>query len=259
MARSLRRRGERRRSTVRSDRDGGVSGTQAVPARDDHAVASSGPHPILDEFAEDYERYAAQSPYNPLYDRPAVLELLGEEARSAGARCGVRAGPVFQGVLPGDRYDLAAASTQTLGEEAWRAHLAWGMERARQITIGTPVTSRVAVVTGDLLDRTRIEEVVRRAGLEPVTLADRAAVERALAESMPSVALVDLRVGEGERIIELLAAAGVEVTVFGPHVDEAALERARAAGAAEALPRSRFFSRLPHMYEARDNYQSTLE
>lgn len=124
------------------------------------------------------------------------------------------------------------------------------MEKARQITIGVPVTPRVSVVTGDLLDRTRIEEAVRRVGLEPVTLANRAAVEGALAESVPSVALVDLWVGEGERIIGLLAAAGVEVTVFGPHVDEAALERAQAAGAAEALPRSRFFSRLPRMFEA---------
>ena len=106
------------------------------------------------------------------------------------------------------------------------------------------------MVTGDLLDRTRIEEVVRRAGLDPVPLADRAAVEWALGQSVPDVALVDLRVGEGERIIALLAAAGVEVTAFGPHVDEAGLERARAAGAAEVLPRSRFFSRLPRMFEA---------
>lgn len=121
------------------------------------------------------------------------------------------------------------------------------------------MTAQVAVVTGDLLDRTRIEEAVRRAGLEPLTLADRAAVERALAESVPDVALVDLRIGEGERIVGLLAAAGVEVTVFGPHVDEAALERARAAGAAEALPRSRFFSQLPRMFEARGGYQSTME
>lgn len=117
------------------------------------------------------------------------------------------------------------------------------------VTMRGPTTPRVAVVTGDLLDRTRIEEAVRRAGLEPVTLATRAAVEGALAGSVPSVALVDLRVGEAERIVELLAAAGVEVTVFGAHVDEEALERARAAGAAKALPRSRFFSRLPQMFE----------
>lgn len=108
----------------------------------------------------------------------------------------------------------------------------------------------MAVVTRDLLDRTRIEEVVRRASLEPVMLADRAAVERALADSVPNVALVDLRVGECERIIGLLAAVGVEVTAFGPHVDGSALERARTAGAAEALPRARFFSRLPRMFDA---------
>lgn len=112
------------------------------------------------------------------------------------------------------------------------------------------MTPRVAVVTGDLLDRTRIEEAVRRAGFEPVTLTDPAAVKRVLAEPVPGLALVDMRVDEGERIIGLLAAAGVEVKAFGPHVDEAALERARAAGAAEALPRSRFFSRLPRMFEA---------
>ena len=108
----------------------------------------------------------------------------------------------------------------------------------------------MAVVTRDLLDRTRIEEAVRRAGLEPVTLANRAAVEGALAESVPARALVDLRVGEAERIVGLLAAEGVKVTVFGPHVDEDALARARAAGAAEALPRSRFFARLTSMFEA---------
>lgn len=107
----------------------------------------------------------------------------------------------------------------------------------------------MAVVTADLLDRARIEAVVRLAGLEPMILANRAAIEKELAGSVPGVALVDLRVSEAERIIRLLAAAGVHVTAFGPHVDKAALERARAAGAIEAVPRSRFFSRLPHMFE----------
>jgi len=157
--------------------------------------------------------------------------------------------PVFRTPAIGMSYrnirSMAVLLTRTR-----TARMLWGVEGARQITIGASVTPRVAVVTRDLLDRTRIEEAVRRAGLEPVTLATRAAVERALADSVPGVALVDLRVGEGERIVGLLAAAGVEVTVFGPHVDEEALERARAAGAAEALPRSRFFTRLTSMFEA---------
>jgi hypothetical protein len=36
--------------------------------------------------------------------------------------------------LPGDRYDLAPASSAQIGEEVWRLHLAWGAEKARAIT-----------------------------------------------------------------------------------------------------------------------------
>jgi ubiquinone/menaquinone biosynthesis C-methylase UbiE len=53
-------------------------------------VSSSDPDPALDEFAEDFERHAAGSAYNALYDRPAVLELIGEVAgqRVLDAGCG---------------------------------------------------------------------------------------------------------------------------------------------------------------------------
>lgn len=53
-------------------------------------MSSSDPDPALDEFAEDFERHAAGSAYNALYDRPAVLELIGEVAgqRVLDAGCG---------------------------------------------------------------------------------------------------------------------------------------------------------------------------
>lgn len=41
---------------------------------------------------------------------------------------------VARSALPGDVYDLAPASSQELGEEVWRAHLAWGAAKARAIT-----------------------------------------------------------------------------------------------------------------------------
>lgn len=46
--------------------------------------------PLYDSFAEDYERHAAASPYNALYDRPAVLEVLGpvNGLRVLDAGCG---------------------------------------------------------------------------------------------------------------------------------------------------------------------------
>lgn len=40
---------------------------------------------------------------------------------------------VARAALPGDLYDLAPASSQDLGEEAWRAHLRWGAEKARAL------------------------------------------------------------------------------------------------------------------------------
>ena len=43
-----------------------------------------------DSFAEDYEQHAAASPYNALYDRPAVLEVLApvDGLRVLDAGCG---------------------------------------------------------------------------------------------------------------------------------------------------------------------------
>ena len=43
-------------------------------------MGSSGDLPMFDSFAEEYERHAADNAYNALYDRPAVLELLGNVA-----------------------------------------------------------------------------------------------------------------------------------------------------------------------------------
>lgn len=37
-------------------------------------------------------------------------------------------------ILPGDIYDLAPASSSQLGEDVWRAHLAWGAAKARAMS-----------------------------------------------------------------------------------------------------------------------------
>lgn len=46
--------------------------------------------PVFNEFAEDFEDHAAESAYNAWYDRPAVLDLIGEVAgrRVLDAGCG---------------------------------------------------------------------------------------------------------------------------------------------------------------------------
>lgn len=54
------------------------------------SMSSGGDRPLFDAFAEEYERHAADGPYNALYDRPAALDLLGEMAglRILDAGCG---------------------------------------------------------------------------------------------------------------------------------------------------------------------------
>ena len=172
--------------------------------------------------------------------RRGPLELLQEAMRhptevllEAGLSPGNR-DPVAASALPGDLFDLAPASSQSLGEEAWRAHLAWGAAKAAAIT--SPAKRAVLVVSANLLDRSRIESAVKGNGLGlAASDSDPGSLARAL---------VDLGAPGAIHRIEQLAAAGVEVIAFGPHVDTSALEAAAAAGATESLPRSVFFRRL---------------
>lgn len=71
--------------------------------------------------------------------RRGPLELFQEAMRfptaallEAGAEP-VDRGEVSRGALPGDIFDLAPASSQDLGEEAWQAHLRWGAAKARAL------------------------------------------------------------------------------------------------------------------------------
>ncbi len=52
------------------------------------------------------------------------------EALTAAGVAAVSRDEVTAHALPGDVYDLAPASTRDLGEEVWRAHLAWGAAKA---------------------------------------------------------------------------------------------------------------------------------
>jgi hypothetical protein len=147
--------------------------------------------------------------------------------------------------LPGDRYHLAPASSQELGEEAWTAHMAWGAAKARAVS-----RPKVGLLSGDLMDRSRVEAAAGATGYEVAAWDDAAAVVTAGRDRLPAVAFVDLGHSDSDAVIRMLAEQRVRVIGFGPHVDEFALVRARALGAAEALPRSRFFKSIPDLLPA---------
>lgn len=161
--------------------------------------------------------------------------------------------------LPGDLYDLAPASSQELGDDIWKVHVAWGVARASIVagvvpraTAETPRrTVGVAVVTTNLMDRTRIVDTATGRGLSTVAWRNPGAVQRGLEEDSPVVAFVDLEHRAADEIIRLLADGGVRTIAYGPHVDDLAMARAGSLGADEVLARSRFFRRLtdwlPHI------------
>ncbi len=191
--------------------------------------------------------------------RRSPLELLREAldaatvVLSAAGVPPVERDPQQASLLPGDIYDLVPPTSRDLGDEALHAHVAWGLARAEAMAGVVPAPPRpdtgpaVALVGSNLMDRARIEEAVRDAGMELLLWRNPAAVSAGLEQRPPVLALVDLEHRAAGEAIPALAAAGVTVVAYGPHVDDVALAAARAQGAAEALPRSRFFTRLPRL------------
>ena len=137
-------------------------------------------------------------------------------------------------LLPWDRYALAPATARDLSEEAWEAHLAWGVDKARRVAGVIPAseaTSRAAhrpqivLVSTDLMDRSKLTSIARDAGYD-VEVARNPAAFAEMSASRPAVAFVDLSHAAADDAIRTFAAAGVRTVAFGPHVDDLALARA---------------------------------
>ncbi|MBT8218064.1 MAG: hypothetical protein HKN74_14575 [Acidimicrobiia bacterium] len=202
---------------------------RGLPHLDDDTVQAA------TEWLDDELRTLLDQPFH-LQDR-SPLELVQQAMegptgalRAAGVKAPLR-DPVSVAALPGDHYGLAPASSAALGEEAFHAHLAWGAAKASAlaplVTGGRPVL----LLSGDLMDRSRFEEAVREVGLRLATSSDDGL--------RPLVAFVDLKHPDADDLIRTLAADGVEVIAYGPHVDSDALTRARTLGAQTVLARSR--------------------
>jgi hypothetical protein len=182
------------------------------------------------DLAARLARDAAALPF-PL--RRSPLEIFQEamrfptEALDALGALGAGRDPVAEAALPGDRYDLAPASSQALGEAAWRAHLAWGAAKARSHTGPSAI-----LVTRNLLDAAKVGEAAGRVGYDLTVAARRPAGERRF-----TVGLVDLEHPDADEAVRTLAATCARVVAYGPHVDDLAMVRARTLGAASTPDR----------------------
>lgn len=194
----------------------------------------------LDETLHDLlERPFAEQRRSPLEIVQEAMTGITAALTSAGARKVLR-DPVTVAALPGDLYGLAPASSSALGEEAFQAHLAWGVAKAKALAPLVSGAGRgVAVVSGDLMDISRFEDAVNGVGMQL-----RVWGKTREREPEPVVAFVDLTHPAADEAIASFAAGQVRVIAYGPHVDEDAMARAAVLGAGAVLPRSRLFKSI---------------
>jgi CheY-like chemotaxis protein len=109
----------------------------------------------------------------------------------------------------------------------------------------------ILLLDSDLFFVVKVTETLKHAGYATTTARDDAAFARALAESPPAVALVNMaaRGVDFRRAIHLARDAGVPVIAFGPHVDLQAQEEARHAGATRVVANAKLASDLPGLLE----------
>ncbi len=90
---------------------------------------------------------------------------------------------------------------------------------------------RVAVLADDLIWATRLSEIVRRAGGEPVRLASAALLRAALGTLDGCVVDLTARSYDGILAVNIAATAGVSTVAVGQHDAAAERRAAREAGA----------------------------
>jgi hypothetical protein len=99
----------------------------------------------------------------------------------------------------------------------------------------------VVALCVDLMDRSKITA----AHPDAVLVRTAAALADRLAGGEFDHVVVDLSRGDAlDAIARASTHPGVRIVAYGSHVDDERLAAARAAGAHEVLPRSRFFARL---------------
>ena len=165
---------------------------------------------------------------------------------------------------PDDLFDLYPATSRDLGEDVWRVHMQWGLERARRVAGMVPTASpgakpedsavrdvpAVALFGVSEPERSQLEQGIRDLGYRPLLWRNPAALEEGLT-TRPVLALVDLRHPTANDAISRLRAGEVRVLALGDEVTDFAQAAMMALGAEEVVESDRIVelldSRLPRL------------
>lgn len=150
--------------------------------------------------------------------------------------------PGAQAALPGDVYALAPASSRQISEAAWRAHVEWGVTKARRVVDAVPAqgperSTAVAVVTMDQADRASIHLVATGRAVAVRHWRNPGAIAAGLEEELPRWAVVDAAHSAADQAVNLLVESGARVAVYVAGLDDIATARWLAKGATTVVDR----------------------
>lgn len=150
---------------------------------------------------------------------------------------------------PEDVFDLYPASSQDLGEEAWRLHLEWGKTKARTVAGVVPAGSASpSVPTVGLFgvpteEREEIVAAVAACGYQSVVWRNPAALEQ-VATLRPVLVLVDVRHAHAHDAVRISAQEGARVVASGPDVNDLNAPGLMALGAEEVVDSAQLVARI---------------
>jgi hypothetical protein len=155
---------------------------------------------------------------------------------------------------PGDPYGLYPASSQELGEEAWRLHIDWGVRKARAVAGVVPgsssgkgpAISAVALFGVPVEQRDELREAIERRDFRVLVWRNPAALEDE-GNVRPVLALVHLGHPEAHWAIRQLAIERIRVVAYGDDVNDLTAPGVLALGAEEAIDTPRLLSRLDRL------------
>ena len=113
----------------------------------------------------------------------------------------------------------------------------------------------VALISPDLIARSRVEEAAARAGGE-VVMAPAVDMERILEQAHPTIVILDLDSGGPDLLVRLQTARTLglvpdRVIAYAGHIHDELLSAATAAGC-EVVPRGRLWRQLSDMFQKAD-------
>ena len=153
---------------------------------------------------------------------------------------------------PEDVYQLYPASSQDLGEDAWRLHLQWGMDKAKAVAGVVPDTTpedrsprlpAVALFGLPLEERQPVVDFIAERGYRALLWRNPAALAEVPVER-PLLAVVDLRHPSARSAISTLVGDGIKCVAVADYVDDLIAPGLLALGAAEVIELTRLAGRL---------------